>query len=252
MELLKKKVKDNAGTLWCIFLIFLWIFPDCYKGMEKPYYIGLIAFFLSAAAVEYIKNKAVVFLIHILTTVIAAIFDISYVFWALPALVILSAHSEAMKEYEKGAKKSTEAVNLYTTASLILTVVTFGYSIFRYAENVGHVFISIIYEIRAMLPIILFFMILIIRASKKGDKVIKSKNIKTDFLFIYYLGLAGLVMTDFYCFSETLYRIHRYEELFQYWFFAILIIGKNGDPFFNSFIESVEAFLNTKNKQKAK
>lgn len=252
MDLLKKKMKDKAGTLWCIFLIFLWIFPYCYNGMEKSYYIGLVAFFVSAAAVEFIKNKAAIFLIHVFTTVIGALFDINYVFLAFPALMILTAHTEAMEYLEKKPQKSKESVNLYVTVSMVLSVVIFFYSIICCSESVGLNYRSIRYELVTAMPLHLFFLMLIIKASKKEEKSIKSKNLKNNFLLIYCLGLTGLFMTEFYCFSVSLYNLHRFEETLQYWFFTALIIGKRNDPFLKGVIDSAEAFLKGASISKAK
>lgn len=236
---MRKKI--NKEIVWILYLMTIWILPvfDMYISVDIFVFWGV--FLLSVVLNKIINKRILSDGLILLLTVIVCIYKANYLITALPVLLLIISHTQALTK-----DKATETDNVCETLSLLLLIGNLIFSGIMLSEREIKVYLHLKAAFECLSWIIVMFVVLFIVALRKETtrKVHVKNTTKNKLQFIYIVALFGLLVTGFSYFAlNGQGNVKAVNAEFFYWYIFVLTVISNDDPYVNAVVEKVEAFL---------
>lgn len=227
---------------YCL-LVIAWLIPAKAFVMSTEMIAGLVCTLLSVIMLCVIKNKSLASIFVVLLSVCMSIYSYQYIFSAMPPVLLLCAYQIVASEAETKKKQSNGLSNVFTTATMVITVVQLIYALGIYDKSANQHLKSTVLIYRTIIPILLLFVVFYWFTCKGKDNKVNKKRDKeknSEIKLILLLSVINMIVSMVYYFASQGIRARSLKIDFLGWYAFLLILCKT-DLFVARFFDTLES-----------
>jgi len=231
--------------LYGLLILFAWLSASALYNISAQQIVSLLIFLVCVVMLYISQKTGIKVLLIVLLSCIGIAFYFKYLFYAVPVLLLISAHKEEEtrslllnreKHNKKAKKEQDSSIVIYITFAIMVLVAELVYCIFKY-ERINVDLEFTFRRITEDFILIVVFILFLFAVSVIGCKENKIKKF-SGLIMIYALSLTGVAATLF-LFLVTEEVDNKSSRLaFAYWFVFVIASAINMENSFSVLTQS--------------